>query len=272
MQKSMEGRKNKIRLAKYIICAAIKNSLLFKGSLALNIITIFISELSGAVCLFAMITSFQGIKGISSEQFCFIYFFSHLCWGLSRMFLYNLRYIGSFIMDGTLDKILILPVNTMAYICMYCFDLSDAGAFISSIVLFLLFKNCYGIIWTLPHIFLLILGVIGGAAIISGILMIVSTIAYFSIEWKAVDNMFNSFVTILWYPVTIFNSMVQAVLYTFVPLAYVAYVPSLIIFNGVGGYTAMLLKLVVYVAGSIGFMLIAYQFWNKERKNYQSTG
>ena len=113
---------------------------------------------------------------------------------------------------------------------------------------------------------------LGSILILASILIVLSSAAYFIIDWKPLDNMFGAFREMLWYPTTIYNKVVQVILYSFVPIAYIVFVPAKLLFS-------MYKNPGMYLLISIGFLiitfilfLISYKIWVYMSRKYQSVG
>lgn len=255
-----------------IIKGSVLNSLVFKGSLFIKIITVILSEISSIFVMFILLSRFQGYGELTSGQFVFMYFFAHISYSICMLMFNNLRQLGRHIQLGFFDKIMLMPMNTMMYVCSYNFDLASIGQVITSLLLFILFRNSYGIDWNLSNILFLLIILLCSILILSSILMVLSSIAFLTVDWKPLDNMFGAFKEILWYPLSIYNGIVQIILYSFIPLAYIVYVPTHLIFGIDVPVENNLLIVCIYLIVSFILFGCCYKFWYYQSSKYQSAG
>lgn len=256
----------------YIIKSSVQNSLLFRGSFFLKLITMFLTEIFSIITMLVILTQFQGYGNITSGQFLFLYFFAHLSYSICILVFNNLRALGFYIQAGLFDRMLLMPINTMAYICCFNFDLSVLGQVITSLIFFVFFGQSYGIAWNIGTIIFTGIILLSSILILASVLIVISSVAYHVIDWKPLDNMFSAFREMLWYPITIYNEVVQAILYSLVPIAYVAFVPLKLIYKFYDNLGQGIVVALIMLAVSVLLFTIANKIWSLQSKKYQSVG
>ena len=256
----------------FILKSSVQNTLLFRGSFFLKMLTVFLAEVFSIISMLIILSQFQGYGDISSGQFLFLYFFAHLSYSICMLVFNNLRSMGQYIQSGMFDRMLLMPVNTIAYVCSYNFDFSVIGQVVTGIILFLFFGNSYGIEWSAGSVLMTAIFLLCSVLILASILIVLSSMAYHVIDWKPLDNMFGAFKEMLWYPINIYNEVVKIILYSLVPLAYIAFIPMQMVYNFysdlVYGLPIALGMLVI----SILLFGIAYKVWYWQAQKYQSVG
>ena len=257
---------------KTIIKNSIQNTLLFKGSFALMIITIFITEIMSISVMLIILSNFQGFGNLTSGQFLFIYLFAHLSYSLCSLFFNNLRHLGYYIQGGYFDRILLMPMNTISYVCSYNFDFAYIGEFITSLILFVFFSKSFEIVWSFGNICMLILLLLGSVLFLASILIVLSTVAFTVIDWKPVDNIFGAFKEMLWYPTSIYNKVVKAIIYTFVPLAYVVFEPTQLLYKVCENFSKYFYIPIIFLFIGIILFTLCTRLWSIRSKYYQSVG
>ncbi len=255
-----------------IIKGSIANTLVFKGSFFIKMLTVILSEASSIYVMFIMLSKFQGYGDVTSGQFVFMYFFAHISYSLCMLLFKNLRTFGKAIQMGTFDKMLLMPIDTMTYVCAYNFDFGTIGQVVTSFLLFWVFRKSYGITWNIITVGYTMIMLVCSILILSAVLIVISSISYVTISWKPLDNMFGAYKEVLWYPLSIYNSVVQVILYTFIPLAYIAYVPMQLIFDVGSGSRTDVGVLALYLVASVVIFIGSYKFWYYQSSKYQSVG
>lgn len=260
------------RALKIIVINSIKNSLVFKGSLIAKMMTVILSDISSVCVILLMLSRFQGYGQFSSGQFVFMFIFSHLSYSICMLLFHNLRRLGKAVQSGFLDRILLIPMNTMVYICISDFELANVGQFIISNILLFIFRNNFGFYWSVKKILFCLTLLFCSILILASILIVLSAAAFFVIEWKPLDNMFGALKEMLGYPITIYNPVVQFILYSFIPMAYIVYVPTNLIFRESGDMGIEMLILLSYLGAAVLLFYISCRFWFCQLKKYQSVG
>ncbi|BDC94580.1 ABC-2 family transporter protein [Treponema bryantii] len=261
-----------LKAIKTIVINSVQNTLLFKGSFFLMILTIFMSEIMSISIMLIILSQFHGFGDLTSGQFLFIYLFAHLSYSICSLFFNNLRHLGYYIQGGYFDRILLMPMNTISYVCCYNFDFAYVGQLITSLILFLFFANSFGIVWTFLNACIFILLLIGSVLVFASILLVLSTVAFTVIDWKPIDNIFGAFKEMLWYPTSIYNRLVRIILYSFVPLAYVVFEPTQIFYKVCANFRQYYYIPLIFVFVAIGLFIFSYRVWNLRSKYYQSVG
>lgn len=255
-----------------IIIYSIQNTLLFKGSFLISLFTIFVSELSSICVMIIMLSSFHGFTSYTTGQFLFLYFFTHLSFSITRLLFTNMRVLGFYIQSGFFDKMILMPMNTILFLCCYNFDFSSIFQVITNTFLFILLSDSFGIVWNSSLIIFLIMLLVSSVLVLSSILIILSSMSYYLINWKPLDTLFGAFKETLWYPLTIYNPVTRFIFYTFIPIAFIGVIPTDFMFKlSMAPRKFELLSVVFFILANILIGLSIF-IWNKESEKYQSVG
>jgi ABC-2 type transport system permease protein len=141
--------------------------------------------------------------------------------GLVLGVLSNARRIGQLIGDGGIDAALALPVAPLPYLLVRRVDAVNIGDLVFGITLFAVSGAP-----TPERTAVYVLGALAGAAVLTGFLVITGSLSFFAGRGETGELGFHAILLLSNYPVDIFGGATKVLLYTAVPAAFVASVPS----------------------------------------------
>ena len=141
--------------------------------------------------------------------------------GITLGFLSNSRRVGRLASEGELDALLALPVPPLAYLLVRRIDTTNLGDLVFGITLFVV--GCHP---TVERTAIFLLGVVASTALLTGFLVAVGSLAFFGGRSESGELGFHAMILLSSYPADIFTGATKTLLYTAVPAAFVAAVPS----------------------------------------------
>lgn len=179
--------------------------------------------------------------------------------GLVLGVLANARRVGRLAADGELDAALALPVSPLAYVLLRRIDTVNLGDFVFGIGLF--FAACSP---TPARFALYVVGSLTSAALFTGFLVAVGSIAFFAGTGEVGDFGLNAILLLASYPVDIVAGASKVLLYSIVPAAFVAAVPAGLVAS------FSLVKALVFVAVAIAFAFLGWATFTLGLRRYTS--
>lgn len=143
--------------------------------------------------------------------------------GLVLGLLSNARRVGQLAADGELDAVLALPVPPLAYLLVRRIDATNLGDVAFGVGLFALAGEP-----TPQRVVVYLAGVVG-AVVLAGFLVATGSVTFFSGRGEVGELGLHSILLLAAYPADIFTGAPKALLYTAVPAAFVAAVPSTLV-------------------------------------------
>lgn len=255
-----------------MILMCVESMLTYRGSLLIEILTDCLKSVSTFLVILFSFFSFQTFRGYDLSTVVFIFTFAHLSYGFCMLFFSSMRYFGDIVKEGTLDIIMVKPVNTMAYLCCRSVDISSFSHIIISIILFLCLADTFHIEWSLLKVVLFIISLIGSTLLQAGVLIFIASMAFTMVDVRGLDNLYAGFREFIWYPLVVFSKPVQFILLSFIPLGYISFVPCGIFIKH--SVVNMMPGFLIYLSPLIGLFVFiaACVFWNKSMNQYHSTG
>jgi len=233
-----------------------------------------IKEIIGIALIWVILDKFHAVKGWTIWEVVFLYGLKQLVVAIYAFFFDNAGNLDFKVINGELDRILIRPLNPL-------FHLFAEGASLmkgfSSIILgpFFLVIASYklGLDWTVIDFLMLLLSVLGGVGVLTGVSLSFSSIAFWTMKSAFIlDFIFVFREEFLNYPLNIYGKGIQFMLSFILPLAFINYFPSCFILDKTK--EVIISPFLVYLSPLVGIltMLGAYQIWKFGLKNYASTG
>jgi ABC-2 type transport system permease protein len=262
-----------VRIYIKLAAASFRSSVYTRFGFILQIISSIIQMLPSMMTMLFVVLRFGAVVHWELGDYMFIFIFANFSYGLRNLFFGSFRSIPRMIVSGELDSMLTKPVNTLLYISGRNFSYGALSYLILSVILLVYFADIFKVDWTISNIILYPLAVLSGAMVQGAITLIISCAAFYMMDSKSIDNLYSGFREFIWYPLDIFNGVIQAVMYTVVPLAYACFVPCGI-FLQKSTYFRLFPRPLLILSLMIGPLLLAlsYYLWISSVKRYVSSG
>ena len=227
-------------------------------------------DLAVILVLFEVVPS---LGGWSLEEVAVLYGFTTLAFGLGDLFISQVETSARSIREGTFDRYLLRPLPTVLQISAAEFALRRIGRSIPAVTILVIALASADIDWTPDRVALVPITVISGTVIFGGVWVVTSAISFWAVGAQEVANTFTyggSFAH--QYPLHIYGQWVRTLLGWIVPMAFVAYVPTIHLLDaanplGLPGWMAVTPPFV-----ALASVLVARLVWSRAIRNYQSTG
>ncbi len=253
--------KNNIRYFFNAVKIAIRSAMAYKVSFLVQVIFMIINN-SFFLIFWSVIFSNTGENsGITFNNVLYLWSFSTIAYGVTYFFFGGVRKINDYIITGSLDSFLLQPKNILLNVLTSQCSFSAFGD--------ILYGAVVGIVATSGDAFkimlLIILGIFVSVFFISTEIILRSLSVWIG-DTKTIANRYIEMLLITFstYPENIFKTGIKALLYTVIPVAYLAYLPA----NIVNEFNMYQLACVLIV-GIIYLFLAIFVFY-KALKNYES--
>ncbi|BDR59787.1 ABC transporter permease [Lactobacillus xylocopicola] len=205
------------------------------------------------------------IKGYSFDQLLLTYALATLAWSIFRCFFINALNISDYIHKGSLDTILIKPVNPLFQLINERVDEDSWGDLLVSLLLLVLVDSRLHNPWYITVMFIFI--AIFTSLIFLSLAVLGNLVSLFSNGLSDLAETTFDFFEMSKYPLAIYSGGLKFILTFILPLGWVASIPQeRIAQRHEWGWLA-----IIPVVCLVFFVLI-YQLWRLFLKKYQSTG
>lgn len=248
--------------------ATIMQAMEYRASFVFSIIANGLDFLFGFLQYLVFFTAAKSIAGWDSSQMLVLYGVFMLAFALHFIFLYpNLVAMGEMVNSGNLDLLLTKPINAQLLVSFRRISLEELGSLATSILLLgWLFHN--GIIvanaTTMAHF------VVNFACAMLLIYCVFLVLLCLAIILEKLDNMSQlmwSMFSLCRYPVDIYPSRLQALFFSFFPVAFITSVPA----SALLGRTSNNLTISGAVITLIALIASSW-LWQRTIKVYTSAG
>jgi len=187
--------------------------------------------------------------------------------GVMWIFFANLSAFTEYIKEGTLDGLLLKPIDGQFFLSFSHGDFEDAVRIIIGLILiFLAMKNTIG--FDLVHVLLFVLTFFNGVIILYSFNFIVRCFTFWIVDGSSLWFLTEKINTNAQYPTDIYSQKIVRGIFTFViPLAFVATVPAKMLTWAVVDWQFFGLSFVV----AVGFFALARWFWKFSLSHYASA-
>ena len=253
--------------------ASVRGRLQYRLSFGLDFLTSMLAALLDFLAILVVFQHLPLLGGWSLWEVAFLYGTAGVSFGLADLLVGQLDVLGQMIRMGTFDVVLVRPLGTLFQVVSSELALRRLGKVLQAGTVLALTLPHLQVAWSPAKALVLLLMLAAGMAIFVGIWIAGAAISFWTTDVSEVVNSVTyggNFLTA--YPVNVFGAWVRRFLAFGVPLAFVAYYPSLFILDrrdALGGpawlsFASPLVAAAVLAAGAA--------VWRTGVRHYRSTG
>ncbi|NMO97959.1 ABC transporter permease [Paenibacillus lemnae] len=261
-----------LRLFWKLVRLLMKERMEYRGDFFLAIAAQIISYTGDYIIIWLFIQKFNHIAGWTWPEIALLYSISLFTYALGAAFSFvQMRDLEGQVNNGTLDALLVKPVNPYLYLICRGFNLGYIAHLVVSGSVLIWALTALDLEWSAMQIIYLVLTIISGALIQTGIL---TTIGATSFIWVRSGFLFNLFFKIkdfISYPLPVFGTFIQILLTFVIPFAFINYYPASFLLSR---DTMLLSDEVMWLVPLMGPLccLAGYRFWMYGVNRYQGAG
>jgi ABC-2 type transport system permease protein len=213
---------------------------------------------------------FPNIGGWSLYEVALCYSVIHIAFSISECFARGFDSFSSIIVNGDFDRILVRPRNTILQVLGSKFEFTRIGRLTQSVIVLIFSLVNLNIVWNPYKVVTLVLMIISGIFIFTGIYMLGATLCFWTIEGLEVINIFtDGGREISQYPLSIYKEWIRKFFTFVIPFGTVNYLPLMFILDKTQGN-----KLLYMFTPLLGLLFIipCILVWNFGVRHYKSTG
>ena len=213
---------------------------------------------------------FPSLGGWSLYEVALCYAVTHIAFSVSECFARGFDSFSSNVVNGDFDRILLRPRSTVLQVMGSKFEFTRIGRFIQSIIVLVFSLSNINVNWDIYKIITLLLMILSGIFIFTGIYILGATMCFWTIEGLEVVNIFtDGGREMSQYPLSIYKEWVRKFFTFVIPFGTVNYLPLMFILgkNGATSIAYMFIPL----AGVL-FIIPCLLVWRFGVKHYKSTG
>lgn len=245
----------------------------YRTSFAVEVLSQVFIVLVEFVEVYAVFHQVDDLGGFDFAEVSLIYGLSVLSFGIADLVVGHLDQLPFYVRTGTFDALLLRPLSPLGQLVTSDFSLRRLGRVGTGVVVLVVALVAVDVDWTPARALLVVVTPIAGAAIFSAIFVATSTIGFWVVEGMEFTNAFTYGGNYLSsFPFTIFGTAIRR-FFTFVlPIAFVAYLPTLALLGRPDpfGWPGWLSWSSVPVAALAGWLSLV--IWRTGLRRYVGTG
>lgn len=246
----------------------IKSMMQYKVSFFFTTLGQFLTAFSVFLGIYFMFYRFNTVEGFSYSEVLICFSVVLMGFSFAECFFRGFDTFSGVISNGEFDRIMVRPRNEMFQVLASKVEITRLGRLIQAIVILIYAIFTCNIVWTTDKILTLVIMIIGGTALFSGLFIIYASICFFTIEGLEFMNIFTDGGREYGrYPLSIYGEGILKFFTYVVPLACVQYYPFMYLIGRTKNMLYMLTPFAAFI-----FLIPCCIFWKIGVKHYKSTG
>jgi len=246
----------------------VSSQLEYKASFIINFISQIFVYFTHYFIIIALFQKFSNVKGFTLYEILLCFSIINFGYSINETFFRGIDKFDDMIINGTLDRLLLRPVNVLYQVMCNEIDLVKTSRIIQSLIILVISLINLGITLTLSKIILLIMMIVASILIFFGIFVLMASYCFITVQGLEVRNLFtDGGKHMAQYPIGIFRKSFIFIFTFIIPYAFVNYYPLLYFLgksNNLFYYFSPLLIIIYLIPCILCFKL--------GLKKYNSTG
>ena len=256
-----------------LVGARVRSQLQYRFSFALSLTGMALITSLDFAAILVIFSQVDALAGWTVAEVAFLYAVSCLAFALTDLAIGHLDLLPRMIRDGDLDVMLTRPLGALFQVISADFALRRLGKAFQALVVLGVAIALLDIPWGAGRVAMLVVMVVAGVAIFAGVWIAFATIAFWLVDSLEVANAFTYGGNFLaQYPIGLFGSWLRRFVVFVVPIAFVAYFPSLYVLDkpdalGMPEAVRFASPVVAVISLAVGALV-----WRAAVRRYRSTG
>lgn len=254
---------------KYLLIL-LKSQMQYKTSFWLLSLGQFLVPFSVFASIYLLFDRFGNIKGWSFFEVALCFSVIHMAFSISECCARGFDSFSRLVSSGGFDRILVRPRNTVVQVLGSRFEFTRIGRLAESLVVLVWALANLSVEWNLAKILILILMVLSGIFIFTGIFILGATLCFWTIQGIEIVNIFtDGGREMAQYPLNIYKKSITRFFTFVIPFGCVNYYPLMYILDKVEGSQIQYMLAPLW---GILFIIPCLLVWRIGVKHYKSTG
>jgi ABC-2 type transport system permease protein len=221
--------------------------------------------------IWVLVHRFGTLGGWNWEEIAFLYALNLMSYAIGAAFTYSQTELEGMVQKGTFDGVMIRPLNPYLSLAAQQFNVGYIGHIGIAMAILIWSLGNLAIDWSVATIGFLVLALIGASLLQAAVLTLLGAWSFAFVRSTFLFGFAGSLRTFITYPITIYSSVLQAMLTVIVPFAFVNFYPASVLLGKEGqlfpGWIGWLTPLV-----GAGVFYGAYRVWMRGVDRYQGAG
>lgn len=246
----------------------LKALLEYKASFIINFISQFFIFFTYYFLIIALFQKFDNIKGFNVYEVLLCFSIIQFGFAFNEVFFRGLDKFETFIIDGSLDRLLMRPQGVLFQVLSSKMELTKISRIIQSLIILIISLLNLNIEWSLLKIYILIMMFISAVVIFFGLFLLMASYCFITVQGLEVKNlMTDGGKHLAQYPIGIFKKSFIFIFSFIIPYAFVNYYPLLCFLGKTDNILYLFSSFIVIL-----YLIIPIVLFKLGLKKYNSTG
>ena len=220
--------------------------------------------------LYFLFDRFGEIDGWSFYEVGLCFAVTHMAFAISECFARGFDSFSSLVVSGEFDRLLVRPRSTILQVLGSKFEFTRVGRLFQSVTVLLWVLMNIAIDWNVIKVITLMLMIISGVFIFTGIFILAATMCFWTIQTMEIANIFtDGGREMAQYPLNIYKKWISRFFTFIIPFGCMNYLPLMFLLGKTSG--SELFYMFLPLAGVL-FIVPCLAIWHIGVKHYRSTG
>ncbi|WP_010251013.1 ABC transporter permease [Acetivibrio cellulolyticus] len=251
-----------------ILVQDIKSKMSYRADFIISMIGMLFVNISGFLAFWVTFQNFPSINGWTYYDMLFMYGFSLLALTPVQLFFDNNWSLRHYVYSGDFIKYCFRPINLFFYYISEIFDIKGLAQLLFGGITLGYAWNKIGLDFSVLIFIKLIIALITASLFMIALNNISAATCFWILGSAYIMILVNKVKDYARYPITIYNSVFRFIFTFIIPIAFIAYYPSLAFLRQND------IPMLTYLSPVIGviFFYISYKIWMKGATSYSGTG
>ena len=256
------------KLYLHYISIQIRSLMQYKKSFIMNAMGQFLASFNAFVGIHFLFMRFHSISGYTYGDVLLCFSVVQMEFSLAECVARGFDSFSKIVRQGTFDRIMTRPRNEILQVLGNNFELTRLGRMVQAIIILFYGISQADIDWSLMKVLTVIITILCGAAVFSGIFLINAALCFFTLEGLEVVNIFTDGARQYGeYPIDVYGKRMVKFCTFVIPYALVQLYPV----KYLTGRSDSLLYALIPLAALL-FLLPCYALWRYGVRKYKSSG
>ncbi len=256
------------RLYRKILAQDLKSKMSYRADFIISTIGMIATNVAGFVSFWILFRNFPSVAGWNYYEMLFLYGFSLVALTPVQCFFDNNWSLRMYVRDGDFIKYCFRPVNMFFYFQSEVFDIKGLGQFAFGVGTLVYSWAKLGLAVTPLAILKTVVFLITASLVMVALQNAAAATCFWITNSFYLLDLVLKFKDYAKYPITIFTPVFKFVFTFVIPIAFIAYYPSLVILRPDN------MEILSWVSPFVGAFLffLSYKFWMYGAMKYSGTG
>jgi ABC-2 type transport system permease protein len=228
----------------------------------------FLAAFSWFLSISLLFARFGSIAGWTFAEAGLCFAVTNIAFSLSECFARGFDAFSGMVIRGEFDRVLLRPRNTIIQVLGSKIEITRIGRLVQALIVLGIVIPRTGILWDSGRVLTLILMILGGAAVFTGVFILGASVCFFTLEGLEVINIFtDGGRELASYPLPVYGPRIRRFFTLIIPFGCVNYLPLRYLTGRADSPLFMLAPLAGFV-----FSLPCLLVWRLGVRRYASSG